>query len=181
MESRNALATASAMAVLIVLAQLAAGQGNRAYILDVEYDKGSFKFNNIFIKSVASLPGSVFQDSPYKFSVVSFDGGELASSRFGIPDTIIAESGVEVLDKVNLTLGVQYFPNAKEIRLLGGSNETLLQINVTVFAEDLPKPAAAFPIELVAIAIGVVVAGILVYFFIFSRRREAAQNPFRLS
>lgn len=165
---------------LLAFAQVASAQGSSVFLLNLEYNKGKFSTNDILVVP-ANWPGPVLAQSAYKYEVVSFNGDNLYSSRFVVPKEIIIEGRPPlVLDNVNFTIIAPYFSNAKEIKLLGGDNETLLSVKVREFPEETPK-STAFPLELVAVAIGVVAAGILVYFFIFSRRREAAQNPFRLS
>lgn len=174
MKSKKIFATALVLALVLFFSPMAIAQAGKVFVLDVEYDKGSFKLNQIFVKSPVNLPGPVLRESPYKFDVVSFDGKVLYSSYFEVPTEIFLEPGIIILERVNVTLVSPYFLDAKEIRLLDASNKTLLSIDTDVFAAERPQPKQEFfPYETVIIII-IAVAAISILSFVILKRREEA-------
>lgn len=174
MKSKKIFATALVLALVLFLSPMAIAQAGKVFVLDVEYDKGSFKLNQIFVKSPVNLPGPVLRESPYKFDVVSFDGKVLYSSYFEVPTEIFVEPGIIILERVNVTLVLPYFLDAKEIRLLDAGNKTLLSIDTDVFAAERPQPKQEFFSYETVIIIIVVVAAVSIFLFVILKRREEA-------
>ena len=130
--------------MLVVFGSLAFAAGDKVYILDLKYDKGSITLVNQTIQ-YGFYPDRIIQpEEGYKCEVIAKDGSLLYSFSFDAPlkenvDVSVPEKeeltgGLIVYDKQNFALVIPYFDDAKEIRFSDGGKD-LLKVDVEEKAE----------------------------------------------
>lgn len=175
---RKTILALSVVLTQVMLVGVSAAQGSgQAFFLSLHYDEGEFSLTDVFVKTSGPV-GDPIGAGPLVYEVVSFDGDVLYSSRFSPPLPEHSDGPVYVMNiQKDLLLVIPYYPDSEEIRVMNGLNETLLSVNVTPFASEIPRaPAADEPpyLSYVAIAAVILVVCFALYFLFLHRRTEDA-------
>ncbi len=120
----------------------ASAQGERSYVLTMHYSNGTLFFQDVFITEGPPPSRNVQLETGYKAQLISFEDKILDEFKFVFATFIHGETfendtiiGRIISDKVNFTLTIPYFKNAKEIRIYSPLGIRVLSVDVSRFSD----------------------------------------------
>lgn len=143
---------------------------NMIYVLNLYYDRGNITLVDIFTKIGYSPDRKIQPETGYRCEVVSKGNTVLYSFRFEIPIEVNAPPPLEnessesviYLEKVNFTLLMPYFKNAKSIDVYSPSDEKMLSVDVSGY--DSMMKSNSLNIYIVAVAAILIIVLIALFF-----------------
>lgn len=164
----------SGLAILSMTSVSDSQTDSSVYYIEMAYQNGSLSLENLFVRS-SEWPHEYVGDSNYKYEMLTADGKNIYSSRFGFVTLQslgchgTCESGLE---SVRMTLIAPYLEDVVEVRILDPLNETLLSVDVSAFANQ--REEAVDPVVIVAVAATSVIA--VAVFIILANKKP--KDPF---
>lgn len=154
------------------------GPSDKVFVLKLNYDEGNLKFINLSIKP-GFAPSRVIQpETGYRCEIISSSDEVVYSFKFTIPNKLSAPPprpgekpiGSLTLDKINFSLIIPYFKDAKLINIYTPKNILAFSLDISeltkapesVSKQKLP-PAPGARINIVYIAILLAVLAITLY------------------
>ena len=124
--------------------ELSAPLPQESYVLDINYDKGSLKSQEVYFSPAQSPDRKAITKTDYIAKIVSFEGKEIYSFRFEMPRLLYpapprspnetAYSPV-LQENMNQTVIAPYFENAKSVEIYNPQNQRVLSIDVGYLAK----------------------------------------------
>lgn len=118
--------------LLMILTGGLALEGDKVYVLTLNYDSGNIKFVNVSINAGFAPSRNLQEGGDYKADVVAIGNKSLYSFRFSFPFILTTAGERQLYDKTSLL--IPYFPNAKEIGIYDANETKKLSVEVLQFA-----------------------------------------------
>lgn len=141
------LITATKFAMLFILLFIITNANalqvpGKIFLLKLSYDNGSLNSIDVLVKDGFAPDRKLQPEQGWTAEVVSFKGDILESFKFQVPNTLFLAPPLEgqqpggpiVLDKVNFTLMIQYYNDAKSIEVYNETMAKILSADVSKFA-----------------------------------------------